>query len=164
MVNVCNCHYSPASTIALTSNVDGRRACPGEVVTYTCTATGVGILQWIAEPFILDSGSSRLLFLSTDTQRIGQSVNCISPSQMQDCADFQTTLTSITNVQQVMGASVADMTSTLTVTAMARLNRTVVDCRGTTTTDILTATNTVNITSMLPPPFPVYKIAYYLTL
>ena len=144
------CLNSPAATITLTSNVGGRRVCPGEVVTYMCTATGVGILEWTAEPFILDSGGNRITYLSTDVQRIGQTVNCVDPSPAQDCADFQATLLSIGNVQMMSGATLADMTSNLTVTATARLNTTVVQRRGTTTTEILTATNAVNVTSMFP--------------
>lgn len=83
------CLNSPAATITLTSNVGGKKVCPGEVVTYMCIATGVGVLEWTAEPFILDSGGNRITYLNTDVQRIGQTMNCVDPSPAQDCADFQ---------------------------------------------------------------------------
>ena len=119
-------------------------------MTYTCTAIGVGIIEWIAEPFLENDGtdSNIIIYLSTNAAAIGQTRNCVDRS-MQDCAGFQTNLTSITNVRMVSGATVADMISTLTVTAAARLNETVVQCRGTNTTEIITATNAISITSML---------------
>ena len=134
--------------------MDGRRACPGEVVTYTCTAIGVGILQWIAEPFLENDGTENniIIYFSTDTGRIGQTVNCRDRS-MQDCAGFRATLTNITNIRMMSGASVADMTSALTVTTTARLNETVVQCTGTTTTEIITATNAISVTGTLPNMF-----------
>ena len=64
---------------------------------------------------------------------------------MQDCADFQATLISIDNIM----IDEADMISTLAVTATARLNGTVVQCRGTTTTEILAATNTITVAGTL---------------
>ena len=132
----------------LTSSVDGRRACPEDVVTYTCTGIGVGDLEWIAEPFIENDGteSNIIAYISTDTGRIGQTVSCTDRS-MQDCAGFQATLISITNI---MMNGLADMISTLAVTARALLNQTVVQCRGATTTEILTATNSISVTSTLP--------------
>jgi len=116
-------------------------------VTYTCTGIGVGDLEWIAEPFIENDGteSNIIAYISTDTGRIGQTVSCTDRS-MQDCAGFQATLISITNI--VMNG-LADMISTLAVTATAMLNETVVQCRGYTTTEILTATNSISVTSML---------------
>jgi len=121
-------------------------------VTYTCTAIGVANLQWTAEPFLSGgpAGNNAIIFLRTDTVRVGQTVNCVDPSPTQDCADFRATLLSIGNVQMMSGATLADMTSILTVTATARLNTTVVQCRGTTPTGILTATNEVNVASMFP--------------
>ena len=126
--------------------MDGRRACPGELVTYTCTVTGVANLQWTAEPFLSGgpAGNNAIIFLRTDTVRVGQTVNCVD-HPMQDCADFQATLLSITNSQ----GGVADMVSTLAVTAAARLNETVVQCRGTTATELPTANKSITITSML---------------
>ena len=142
----CSLHLA---TVTLTSSVDGRRACPAEVVTYTCTGIGIGILEWTAEPFLEDDGaqSNTIIFFSTDMGRVGQTVNCVNRSiAMQDCAGFQATLISIANIVN----DEADMISTLTVTARALLNETVVQCRGTTTTEILTATNSISVTSTLP--------------
>jgi len=123
----------------------GRQACPAEVVTYTCTGIGIGILEWTAEPFLEDDGAqSNIIFFSTDMGRVGQTVNCVNRSiAMQDCAGFQATLANIANIVN----DVADMISTLTVTARALLNETVVQCRGTTTTEILTANNSISVTS-----------------
>jgi len=136
------------ATVTLTSSVDGRRACPEEVVTYTCTAIGVANIQWTAEPFLTNNPAENnaIIFLRTDTARVGQTVNCVDRS-IQDCADFQATLLSITNSQGGM----ADMVSTLAVTAAARLNETVVQCRGTTATELPTANKSITITS---PPSP----------
>ena len=143
----CSLHLA---TVTLTSSVDGRRACPAEVVTYTCTGIGIGILEWTAEPFLEDDGaqSNTIIFFSTDMGRVGQTVNCVNRSiAMQDCAGFQATLISILNI---MMNDEADMISTLAVTARALLNETVVQCRGTTTTEILTTTNLISVTSTLP--------------
>ena len=135
------------ATVTLSSSVDGRRACPGELVTYTCSAIGVANLQWTAEPFLSGgpAGNNAIIFLRTDTVRVGQTVNCVD-RPMQDCADFQAILLSITNSQ----GGVADMVSTLAVTAAARLNETVVQCRGTTATELPTANKSITIASMLP--------------
>ena len=46
--------------MTLTSSVEQARrqaACPGEEVTFTCTVTEAGGLQWIAEPYINQSDS-----------------------------------------------------------------------------------------------------------
>ena len=74
----------------------------------------------------------------------------LTPHLHRTVLTFKATLLSIGNVQMMSGATLADITSNLTVTATARLNTTVVQCRGTTTTGILTATNEVNVTSMFP--------------
>jgi len=42
-------HSPVIATITLTSNVDGRQAaCPGEVVTYTCTMIQGAVITWTA--------------------------------------------------------------------------------------------------------------------
>ena len=132
----------------LTSNVSGSRLCPEDMVTYTCTATGVTYLGWTAEPFLSISGTpnNAIIFLRTDM--IGQTVNCVD-RPVQDCASFQATLISITNSQ----GGVADMVSTLTVTATARLNGTVVQCRGITATETPTGNNSITVTGTLPGVF-----------
>ena len=120
-----------------------RGVCPGEMVTYTCTVTqGIG-LDWIVEPFI--SGSTLIRFVLGSTP-IGRSVDCngVSPPQC-DNIDFVATFTNTANPMTVQGGTLADMTSTLTFTTAARLNGTVVQCRGTTADAFLTTNKTLNV-------------------
>ena len=107
-----------------------RQACPGEMVTYTCTVNQGFQLDWIVEPYI--TGSSRIRFL-LDSTPIGMSVDCngVTPPQC-DNIDFVATFTNTANPMIVMNTTLADMTSTLTFIATTRLNGTVVQCRGTT--------------------------------
>ena len=118
-------------------------ACPGEMVTYTCTVRQGAILDWIVEPFL--NGSTRIRFLLSSTPT-GSSVDCNDVAAVQ-CEDFNfvATLTNTANPMAVMSATVADMTSTLTFTAAVRLNGTVVQCRGTTAEEFPTANHTLNI-------------------
>ena len=127
--------------------MNGSQLCPEDTVTYTCTATEVANLQWTAEPFLSanPNESNAIIFLRTDMMRIGQTVNCVDRG-MQDCADFQASLISIANSQ----VGVADMVSTLAVRAAARLNGTMVQCLGTTATEMPTATNSITVTGTLP--------------
>ena len=98
------------ATITLTSTLDGRQtACPGEVVTYTCTVLRTAVITWVASP-----GINRVDYYPRD--QIGQRV----------VGDFQIALTS--NVRN--GTGLADLTTTLTVTATLARNGTVVQCRG----------------------------------
>ena len=98
------------AAVTLTSTLDGRRAaCPGEVVTYTCTAPRTSSTGWDVPPDIMQ-------FNYFPSSSIGQ----------QDIGDFQVAL--ISNVPISMG--VADLTITLTVTATADRNGTVVQCLG----------------------------------
>jgi len=116
---------SPVATITLSSTLDGRQtACPGEVVTYTCTVTQGFLIGWTAPPVLVDATFVR--FTPSD-QRIRGCSNASSPVQ---CAefDFQGTITSVGSV--VNGA--ADMTTTFRFTAKPGLNGTVVECSGTT--------------------------------
>ena len=119
------CSLLCAATVVLDSSVSMRGVCPGEMVTYTCTVTQGVVLDWIVEPFL--PRSARIQFTSTDT--IERSFDCNDIAALQ-CEDFYfvSTLTNIANPT----TSVADITSTLTVTATSRLNGTVVQCRGTT--------------------------------
>ena len=98
-------------------------------MTYTCTVNQGFLLEWIVEPFILDN--TDIEFTSTDT--IGRSFDCNNVGTVQ-CADlnFVATLTNTANMMIVRSTTLADMTSTLTFTAAVRLNRTVVQCRGST--------------------------------
>ena len=98
------------ATVTLTSTLDGRQtACPGEVVTYTCTAPRTSSTGWDIPPDIMQ-------FNYFPSSPIGQ----------QDIGDFQIAL--ISNVPISMG--LADLTTTLTVTATAGRNGTVVQCLG----------------------------------
>ena len=105
-------HVFTAGTanIMLTSTLDGRQtACPGEVVTYTCTAPRTTVVSWFALPDV-------------------DGVDYFPSSQLgeQVMGDFRIAL--INNNANAMGT--ADLTTTLTVTATAGRNRTVVECRG----------------------------------
>ena len=125
-----------------------RQACPGEVMTYTCTVNQGADLEWIVEPFI--SGSTRILFRSIDPT--GRSVGCNDVAAVQ-CTDFNfvATYTNLTNPTTVASGTVADITSTLTFTATARLNGTVVQCRGTTASGFPTTNSTLNVTGVSWP-------------
>ena len=109
-----------------------RRACPGETVTYTCTVRQGLSLDWIVEPFF--SGSNPLRFLSTTPTGSSQDCRDVTPV---DCSDFGFVAT-LTDVNP-------DMTSTLTFTATARLNGTVVQCRGTTADGFQITNSTLNV-------------------
>ena len=129
------------ATVVLDSSVSMRQACPGEMMTYTCTVNQGADLEWIVEPFI--SGSTRILFRSIDST--GRSVGCNDVAAVQ-CTDFNfvATYTNLTNPTTVASGTVADMTSTLTFTATVRLNGTVVQCRGI-TAETQIANRTVNV-------------------
>ena len=129
----------------LTSSVDGRRtACPGEGVTYTCTVTERLILEWIAEPFIMPS--NRLQFSSTASPE-DRVLACSDPTSPVQCSDFdyQATLTSVGTIRNRF----ADMTSTFRFTASARVNGTVLQCRGLTATEDQMARQTLYVTGGL---------------
>ena len=131
------------ATVVLDSSVGMSQACPGEMVTYTCTVNQGAVLEWIVEPFI--SGNDTILFLSTTPT--GRNVNCSDVAAVQ-CADFNfvATLTNTSNSTTVMSTTLADMTSTLTFNATARLNGTVVQCRGETGDGTMVLANsTINV-------------------
>ena len=121
-------------------------ACPGERVTYTCTVNQGFFLDWIIEPFL--PTSARIQFRSTAS--IGSRLDCNNAASVQ-CEDFDfvATLTNTANPNVVSGTTLADMTSTLTFPATARLNGTVVQCRGSTETEFPTVSRTLNVTGML---------------
>ena len=97
------------ATVTLTSTLNGRQtACPGEVVTYTCTVLRTTAVGWIALPDINYVPGSL----------IGQRV----------IGDFQLALTN--KVFDPTNPALADLTITLTVTATVDRNGTVVQCRG----------------------------------
>ena len=120
-----------------------RQPCPGETVTYTCTLNQGFQLDWIVEPYI--TGSTRIRFM-LDATPIGRSMDCndVSPPQC-DNINFVATFTNTANPMTVMNTTVADMTSTLTFTATARLNGTVVQCRGATAARFPIANRTLNL-------------------
>ena len=94
----------------LTSTLDGRQtACPRVVVTYTCTAPRTTVVSWFALPDI--SGVDYFASSQIGEQVIG---------------DFRIALTN----NSANGVGLADLITTLTVTATAGRNGTVVECRG----------------------------------
>ena len=123
-----------------------RQACPGEMVTYTCTVNQGFLLEWIVKTFILGNTdiSTGIQFTSTDT--IGRSFDCNGVAAVQ-CEDFDfvANLTNTANRTVVMRTTLADITSTLTFTAVVRLNGTVVQCRGLTATGFPAVNSTFNV-------------------
>ena len=107
-VLLCITYY--AATITLTSSVDGRQAvCPGEVVTYTCTALRTSSVGCVALPDI--DG-----FDYFPSSPIGQE---------QVIGNFQALL-----INRILDPNIPDLTTTLTVTASPEWNGTVVQCEG----------------------------------
>ena len=100
------------ATVTLTSTLDGRQAaCSGEVVTYTCTALRTTVVSWITLPDV-----------------DGVDYFPSSPIRLRVFGDFQLALTN--KVPDPTNPALADLTITLTVTATADRNGTVVECRG----------------------------------
>ena len=98
--------------MTLTSTLDGRQtACPGEVVTYTCTVFQTAVISVYALPDI-----------------DGVHYFPRSPLGQQSIRGFQLALTN--KVPDPTNPALADLTITLTVTATAGRNGTVVQCRG----------------------------------
>ena len=113
-------HGKHAATVILDSSVGTRQACPGETVSYTYTVIEGTFLDWIVEPFIDDSDPVRFSTAATT----GTSYDCSGAAAVQ-CAEFNfvATLTNITNSIAIL--------ENFTSTATSRLNKTVVQCRGT---------------------------------
>ena len=102
------------ATVTLTSTLDGRQTtCLGEVVTYTCTVLRTTAISWFALPGINGAG----YFASG--RSFGPEVT----------GDFQLALTERVP-DPVNPTTLADLTTTLTVTATLARNGTVVQCRG----------------------------------
>ena len=98
--------------MTLTSTLDGRQtACPGEVVTYTCTVPRTAVISVYALPDI-----------------DGVHYFPRSPIGQQVIRGFQLALTN--KVPDPNNAALADLTITLTVTATLAHNGTEVQCRG----------------------------------
>ena len=119
-----------------------RQVCPGEMVTITCTVNQGFVLEWVVEPFL--PFSSRIQLRSTDTIMTRMDCSGVAAVRCEDF-DFVATLTNTANPTDVSGTTLADMTSTLTFTATARLNGIVVQCRGTTGDGLRMNNSTVNI-------------------
>ena len=101
-------------------------------------------LDWTAETFIMDS--NRLQFTST-TPAGNRVLACSDSTSTIQCADFDywATLTNIGPLQN----GFADMTSTFTFTASARVNGTVVQCRASTTNGIEVASSNLSVTGIV---------------
>ena len=100
--------------MTLTSTLDGRQtACPREVVTYTCTVLRTTVVSWFALP---------------DIDGVGYFANG-GPFGQQVTGDFQLALTNRVP-DAVNPERVADLTTSLTVTATLARNGIVVECRG----------------------------------
>ena len=147
-------YFALNAATTLTSSVDGRRsACPGEGVTYTCTVLRGRTLEWTAKPFIIHN--NRLQFSSTAPPG-DRVLDCSDPTSPVLCADFdyQATLTIVSTLRH----GFADMTSTFRFTASARVNGTVVQCKGLTVTEDQMASHTLNVTGAI------YILSVYLKL
>ena len=139
---ICMHNVLYAATVVLDSSVGMRQACPAEMVTYTCTVRQEIALEWIVEPFL--PANDPIQF--TNTTSIGSRLNCSAVAAVQ-CEDFEfvATLTNTANPTVGYSNTLADITSTLTFTATARLNGIVVQCRGTTVDASLIHNSTLNV-------------------
>ena len=120
--------------------MDGRQAaCPGEVVTYTCTVTQGGSITWTAAPVLVGIA---VRFLTTEPS--GSSRSCSDPSSPVQCAnlDYQANIASVGTLDM---NGLADLTSTFRFTARAEINGTVVQCSAVTATSTPSATQTLNV-------------------
>ena len=133
------------ATVVLDSSVGMRQACPAEMVTYTCTVNQGAQLDWIVEPFL--PASAQIQFLATAST--GSSIHCsdLTPPQC-DNIDFVATLTNIANPMTIQGTTVADMASTLAISATVGLNGTVIQCKGTTADGTPIDNSTLRVTGM----------------
>ena len=106
-------------------------------------------LDWTAETFIIDS--NQLQFTST-TPSENRIIACSDPTSSVQCVDldYRAALTRVGPVQ----SGFADMTSTFRFTASARVNDTVVQCRGSTADGIQVASSTLRITGMVHTQYP----------
>ena len=140
----CGLYFALNAVTTLNSSVDGRTACPGERVTYTCTVTQAAVLEWTAEPFI--NSIHRQQFSST-TPPEGRVLSCSDPTSDVKCTnlDYYANLTRVRAIRN----GFADMTSTFRFTASTRVNGTVVQCKGLTATEGQTASQTLNVTGGL---------------
>ena len=130
---------SPVASSSLSSTLDGRQAaCPGEVVTYTCSVTQAFTLGWTATPVLVNPSLLRF----TTFAPAGRMVGCSDIAAIQ-CADFDF-LATLISVGAVVNSQ-ADMTSTFRFTARPGLNGTVVECSGLTIPSTPSANHTLTI-------------------
>ena len=137
----CQSPIIPVATVTLASTVDGRQAaCPGEVVTFTCTVIQGAIITWTAAPVLVST--TAVVFQSTTPS--DDSRSCSDSSSPVPCADldYQATLTSVGTLDM---NGIADMTSTFRFTARAELNGAVVQCSVVTATTTPPANQTLNV-------------------
>ena len=113
-------------------------------MTYTCTVTQAVVLEWTAEPFINTTNRRQFSSTALPEDRV---VACSDPFSPIKCTDFDyhATLTSVSAIQNRF----ADMTSTFMFTASARVNGTVVQCKGVTATEDQIGSRILNITGGL---------------
>ena len=113
MLFVTTLFTAGTAPVTLTSTLDGRQtACPEEVVTYTCIVLQTTVASWHGLP-----GNVELDYFPSSP--IGQ---------QQVIGAFQATLTN--RILDPNNAFFANYTLTLTVTATAGQNGTVIECRG----------------------------------
>ena len=112
--------FLAAAEVTLVSSVeqDGRTtACPGEVVTFTCTVTQGVFLNWASTAFTSCDSTP------TYTLHIDTSVGSTSV-----CGSFRANLTAITNITGEGQSLQADFISTLSPTTTTVLPGTVITC------------------------------------
>ena len=102
--------YGVEGSVILSSDVEVTRlACPGDVVTFTCTVIQGTTLTWISEPFITENDP--LTFVNSQVSAVGQPIGV---------GEFEATLTCIANTTESPPITVADLTSTLVVSVATR--------------------------------------------
>ena len=131
MVGLVRVHaFIPTSSSAIADNQldvspEGRAACPGESITYTCIRTDTDTLRWR-----FDGASVGIFFLDS-------SIGVPLVPQIMG-VEFILTLTEID--KETVSSSTANITSTLMVTAFPTLDGQNITCDagvGTTATDLM---------------------------
>ena len=102
------------------------------------------VLAWTAEPFINTTNRRQSSSTALPEDRV---VACSDPFSHIRCTDFDyhATLTSVSAIQNRF----ADMTSTFMFTASARINGTIVQCKGVPATEDQIASSILNVTGGL---------------
>ena len=122
----CTCYVclfiAGRAAVTLTSSVDHVAACPGEVVVYTCTAPRTSSVGWLFPP---DINNELDYFASSPL------------GQVQVFGDSQVVLTS--RIPDPNTPGLADLTTTLTVTATPVQHGRMVTCEGDEPSEILSS-------------------------